>query len=240
MHLNRVDYILWLAAPAVLSAVLLTMCRRRLHLTYPYFVSYILLQVVSCSVLFGLSKRSYAEYYYTYYATVFVSATLSMAVFWDIFKNAFQPHPRLRPLPASIFRYSITFIVIAMAMIGLHRGSAESTFASWTLSAVSATRLGQCGLFLLLLIFRRYLGISRRSVIFGIALGFVLFALVNMVVMGGAREFLDGRTLSEINGLAYCSTTLIWLFYVIRGSTEFDASDDYIHRFSTIVISDRH
>ncbi len=232
MHLNRVDYVLWLVSPAILSMTLLIMCRRRLHLTYPYFLSYIVLQVISYSLLFGLVKRSsYAAYYYAYYAIMFVSAVLSMAVFWDIFKDAFQPYPRLRPLPIFIFRFSIIFIVIAMVLISFHGGSAESSFATWTLSVLGATRLGQCGLFLLLLVFRHYLGISRRSVMFGIALGFVLFALVNMLVAGAAREHLNPRPLSEINSFAYCSTTMIWLFYAVCGSTEFDTWDDCIHRF---------
>lgn len=242
MHLNPVDYVLWLFSPLVLSLVLLIMCKRRLHVTYPYFVSYSLLQVVSYSVLFGLVKRSYAAYYYAYYSILFASAALSIAVFWDIFKNAFQPYPRLRPLPVSIFRYTVVFMVFAMIMIGLHRrapGPGESTFATWALSAINITRLAQCGLFLLLLVFRRYLGISSRSVIFGIALGFVLFPLVNMFVMGGAREFLDYRTLSEINGVAYCFTTLIWLFYVILGCTELTARDECFHRLSLIAFSGR-
>lgn len=119
MHLNRVDYVLWLSSPLVLSLVLLIMCKRRLHVTYPYFVSYSLLQIVSYSVLFELVKRSYAAYYYAYYSILFASAALSIAVFWDIFKNAFQPYPRLRPLPVSIFRYSVVFMVFAMIMIGL-------------------------------------------------------------------------------------------------------------------------
>jgi hypothetical protein len=234
MHPIRFGAVIWLASPAVLGATLLIMCRRRLHLAYPYFASYILLQVVSSSILFGLSERSYAAYYYTYYGNLFLSAALSMAIFWDIFRNAFDPHPRLRPLPVSILRYSIFFIVIAMTLIGFHLGQGESvqgTFGNWTLSAVSATRFVQCGLFLLLLLFHRYLGISHHSVMFGIALGFVLFALVSMVMVSEARQALDGRTLSLINSLAYCSTTLIWLIYVIRGSAEFDIWDECVHRY---------
>ena len=237
MHLHRIDYVLWLVSPVVLSLILLIMRKRGLHLTYPYFVSYSLLQVVSDSVLFGLVKRSYAAYYYAYYSIVFVSAALSMAVFWDIFKNAFQPYPRLRPLPVSIFRSSIVFIVLAVTMIGLHPGApgpGRAEIDTWVFSAVSATRLAQCGLFLLLLVFGRYLGISRRNVIFGIALGFVLFAVVNMLIMGRAGEFLDGRRLSEINIIAYSCTTFIWLFYVARGSTEFSPREDCFYHFSPV------
>ena len=43
----------------------------------------------------------------------------------------------------------------------------------------------QCGLVFFLLLFSEYLGISRRSLLFGISLGFGLFAAINMLVATG-------------------------------------------------------
>ena len=46
-----------------------------------------------------------------------------------------------------------------------------------------SVRMMQCGLVFFMLLFSEYLGISRRNVVFGIAVGFGFFAAVNMLVM---------------------------------------------------------
>ena len=73
------------------------------------------------------------------------------------------------------------------------------------LLADRSVRLMQCGLVFFLLLFSEYLGISRRSLLFGISLGFGFFAAVNMLVATGMshRGILRQATLSQINSAAY-------------------------------------
>ena len=46
----------------------------------------------------------------------------------------------------------------------------------------------QCGLVFFMLLFSEYLGISRRSFLFGTSLGFGLFAAINMLVVTGMAQ----------------------------------------------------
>ena len=228
MHLRLFDYVLWLAAPVILAGVVVAMYKRRLHRAYPYFFVYALFQVVQAPLLLVLYMRSYKVYYYAYYATVAVSVVVSVAVFWDIFKNALGLYEHLGKLANTVFWWSV--VVVAGLVVLMHPNSylsQEGWYGSWIHSGVSASRVAQCALILLLFFFRKYLGISRGNVVFGIALGFGLFAAVNMVVFGEWRHHYDmARALSRVNSLTYLVATLIWLAYALRGSTQPDVDQE--------------
>ena len=79
----------------------------------------------------------------------------------------------------------------------------------------------QCGLVLFMLLFSEYLGISRRNVLFGIAVGFGFFAAVNMLVMTALshQSFLTKSSLSRISAGAYTASMLIWFAYTAFPAT---------------------
>ena len=84
--------------------------------------------------------------------------------------------------------------------------------------AERSVRLMQCGLVFFLLLFSEYLGISRRNIVFGIALGFGLFAAVNMLIAVSMTHpvYLHRQTLRWINSAAYNVSVVIWLSYALR------------------------
>jgi hypothetical protein len=221
MHLNTLDYALWIACPVVMAGVLAAMYKRGLHRTYPYFFAYVVLQVVDNPLLFWLSTRSYAVYFYAYYVNVFACIVISLVVFCGIFDNAFGGYEHLRKSAIVMFRWTVALVLAAIIMMNLdnHAGHADS-IVTWILSALSVLRLAQCALILLLLLFRNYIGISRGNVIFGIALGFGWYAIVNMLVAEAfQRHYNISPLLRQVNALAYFVATLIWLGCVVRGST---------------------
>jgi hypothetical protein len=77
-------------------------------------------------------------------------------------------------------------------------------------------RMAQLALALLMVTLGAVVGIPRRNLIFGIAAGFGLFALVNFGVMTllSHRTLLNKVTLSRVNSAAYVICTFIWLAYV--------------------------
>jgi hypothetical protein len=79
----------------------------------------------------------------------------------------------------------------------------------------------QCGLVFFLLLFSEYLGISRRSLLFGISLGFGFFAAVNMLVATGMAHhggILSKTALRHINSFAYMIALVIWLGYTLAAA----------------------
>ena len=75
-------------------------------------------------------------------------------------------------------------------------------------------RLMQCGLVFFLLLFSEYLGISRKNILFGIAIGFGLFASVSMLVAAGtSHASLPALVLRWVKSAAYDLACFIWLGY---------------------------
>ena len=140
---------------------------------------------------------------------------ISFAVLQEIFKDAFRPYEALRDLSVILFRWSILVLILVGGMWAINtrsRGQPDLINAV-VLLADRSVRLMQCGLVFFLLFFSEYLGISRRHVLFGIALGFGLFASVNMLTATGMSHAGHGLVLRRINCAAYDVAALLWLAY---------------------------
>jgi len=222
MHLRLIDYVIWLSAPTLQLGVIVAMYRRGLQRDYPYFFNYAILQVLGDTILFIMHKGPYALYYYSYWVNSALCAVVSFAVLYEIFQNAFRPYEALRDLSVILFRWSALVILLVAVMWALNSGnSAENgAITNTILLAERSVRLMQCGLVFFLLLFSEYLGISRRNLLFGVALGFGLFASVNMLVAVGlshlaVRGVISRSALSLINSAAYNISILIWLGYAL-------------------------
>jgi hypothetical protein len=197
--------------------VLVAMYRRGLHRDYPYFFNYTVLQVLSEPILFVLQKYSYPTYYWSYWVSVALSALISFGVLQEIFHEAFRPYEALRDLSVILFRWSalVVLLVGVMWTITAAHSSQVDTITNGILLVQRSVRLMQCGLVFFLLLFSEYLGISRRHLVFGIALGFGIFASISMLVAVGMSHgtFVHVSVLRQINNAAYDVAILIWLGY---------------------------
>jgi hypothetical protein len=217
MHLRPTDYVLWFGGTLMQLGVLVAMYRRGLHRDYPYFFNYTVLQVLSEPILFVLQKYSYPTYYWSYWVSVALSALISFGVLQEIFHEAFRPYEALRDLSVILFRWSalVVLLVGVMWTITAAHSSQVDTITNGILLVQRSVRLMQCGLVFFLLLFSEYLGISRRHLVFGIALGFGIFASISMLVAVGMSHgtFVHVSVLRQINNAAYDVAILIWLGY---------------------------
>lgn len=217
MHLRLFDYVLWFGGTLMQLGVLVAMYRRGLHRDYPYFFNYTLLQVLSEPILFVIQRHSYSMYYWGYYVSVALSALVSFAVLQEIFHDAFRPYEALRDLSVILFRWSalvVLLVGVMWAITAAHTSQVDG-ITSAILLAQRSVRLMQCGLVFFLLLFSEYLGISRRHVLFGIALGFGIFASVNMLFTAAASHatLVHVSVLRQINSAGYTVAVMIWLGY---------------------------
>jgi hypothetical protein len=214
MQLSLIDYVLWLASPLFQVGVLTALFRRGLYKDYPYFLNYTILQVLSIAFLLSVQHSVYL-YYYGYWISAAISLVISFAVLQEIFKEAFRPYEALRDLSVILFRWSLLVLVLVGGMwaISTMHSQGRGSITDIVLLADRSVRLMQCGLVFFLLLFSEYLGISRRHVLFGIALGFGLFASVNMLVATGMAHPGHGALLRRLNMAAYDIAALIWLCY---------------------------
>src|SRR5580704_6815157 len=220
MHLRLIDYVLWIATPTLQIWVLVAMVRRGLHHDYPCFFNYTILQVVGDPILYFIYPRWSPVYFYAYYFNIARSVLISFAILQEIFKDAFRPYEALRDLSVILFRWSalvVLLVGVMWAINSVHK-SDNGTIIDAILLAERSVRLMQCGLVFFLLLFSEYLGISRRSLLFGISLGFGFFAAVNMLVATGMSHHngvISRSNLRHINSAAYLVALVIWLGYTM-------------------------
>jgi hypothetical protein len=222
MHYHLADFALWLITPLLQAGVLVAMFRRGLQKDYPYFFYYTILQVASVPVLGLVMFYSYSAYYYAYYVNLGLSVLISFAVLQEIFKDAFRPYENLRDLSVILFRWSalVVFLVAVMWAINAAHNADNGVFTEIMMLSDRSVRLMQCGLVFFLLLFNEYLGIPHRSMLFGISLGFGLFASVNMLVATALSHHgtITSPALSRINSVAYLVAVGIWFGYTLAAA----------------------
>lgn len=223
MRVNTIQCVMWLASPAVQSGVIYFMLRRKLHRDYPVFFNYTLLQVLTsvflfCVKFFCPQPASDYIYYFGFWGTTMLSSLMAFGVLYEIFKDAFRPFEALRDLSSILFRWAalVVLLVAGMSAVTASNSGQVDTVTNTILLMQRNIRVMQCGLIFFLLLFSEYLGISRRHVLFGIAVGFGFFAAINMLFSTAMthQTMIKKTTLSEINSAAYVTACLIWLGYV--------------------------
>ena len=221
MRVTVIDYVLWCLTPIFMSVTAVFLCRRRLQKQFPYFFNYVIFQILSFLVEFPL--RNWPNYYYVYWTVQALSVVVSFAVLLEIFRDAFRPYEALRDLSVILFRWCALVVLLLGGMwaITSWRQNQVDNITNAIYLIDRSVRLMQCGLVLFMLLFNEYLGIRRRNLLFGIAVGFGFFAAVNMLVMTelSHHSYFSKSTLSRINGIAYVISTLIWLAYAALPST---------------------
>lgn len=215
MRLHVIDYVLWCITPVLMTVIAACMYHRRLYKEFPYFFNYVIFQVIAFLIEFPL--HTWVNYYYVYWTVQALSVVVSFAVLSEIFRDAFRPYEALRDLSVILFRWCALVVLLLAGMwaVTSWRGNQSDNITNAIYLVDRSVRMMQCGLVLFMLLFSEYLGISRRNVLFGIAVGFGFFAAVNMLVMTALshQSYLSKASLSRISAGAYTASMLVWLAY---------------------------
>jgi hypothetical protein len=214
-------YALWIAHPVFQACIAVVMLRRGLYRRFKFFFAYIVTQVLIFSLIFpSYLRHNYWAYFYLYWFSNAVSAVLGFQVIHEVFLDVFRPFYTLRDLGTVLFRWASLVMLMAAGVVAVSSESKE--IVPWMQAIITSqrcVRVVQVGIVLLLLIFARYLGVSRKQHSFGIALGFGSFALVELALLaswGGGH--LGGLAANLVNMFAYNSSLMIWLGYALMKS----------------------
>ena len=112
-------------------------------------------------------------------------------------------------------------LVAGMSALNAAGHKGPDDFTSIILMVDRNVRVMLCGLVFFLLMFSEYLGISRRHVMFGVAVGFGFFSAIHMLVAMAITHptILHRSTLTAINSGAYLIACVIWLAYIANPKT---------------------
>jgi hypothetical protein len=213
-------YALWIAHPVLQTAIAVVMFRRGLHRPFKFFFAYIVAQVLTFILVFPAYRLNHAAYFYLWWFTTAVSVVLGFEVIHEAFLDVFRPFHTLRDLGTVLFKWAGLVMLLVAGVVSVSTNASE--IAPWIQAIMTAqrcVRIIQIGMVLFLLFFARYLGVNRRQHSFGIALGFGVFATVELAIIASwVGQHLSDASMSIVNVVAYNCTLFIWLGYMLAKS----------------------
>lgn len=221
-------YALWILHPVLQIGICAFMVRRGLVRQFKFFFGYILTQLAVFAVVFpAYCWRSYSAAFYLYWACNAVSVAFGFLVIHEIFVDVFRLFHTLRDLGTVLFKWAGLVMLLVAGVVSVSSGSSEiSPWMQAIITSQRCVRIIQVGMVLFLLFFAHYVGINRRQLSFGIALGFGSFAVMELIVICSwvGKHLGNGPAISLLNMGAYNSSLLMWLGYVYVKRPARDAS----------------
>ena len=227
---SQLAFYLWCAQPFLQAAIAVILWRRKLNKLFPVFFAYTVAQIAIFAITFPLrSADKYEWYFYAYWAGAAINALLSFRVIHEIFLDVFRPFDMLKDLGTVLFKWT-GLVMLLVSVVVAFSNSAHSDPLSQAVTLLQrSVRMVQCGLILFLLLFSQFLGVSRRQKTFGIALGFGLFASVELVLLAlYAGHYLDGHVMNLVNPVMYDVATVVWISYALAPSSSRDVAVNHL------------
>jgi hypothetical protein len=212
-------------APAAIQiAIVVAMFRNGARKRFPMFWTYTLFQIFLSVILMFVYRMGDMEYFLAYWTGAAMSAFLGFAVIYECFSQALQPYETLRDLGRLLFRWTaivmgIVGIVFALSTPG---GPENTALVHSILILERAIRIIQCGMLLLLYLFSHHVGITWRNQLFGVVLGFGVYASANLLMYSLRARFGEDWNASAaiMNSFSYLVATGVWAGYMLAPAAE--------------------
>ena len=206
--------VLWCAQPVLQSVVAAIIWRRKLYKYFPVFFYYLLAQIAIFGLTFPFYHRNETWYFWLYWTGEVVNAILSFKVIHEIFLDIFRPYHALKDLGTPVFKWAGLVMLLVSVVVAASNSYHQDPISHAVTTLERSVRLAQVGLILFLILFSGFLGVSRKQVSFGIALGFGVFAATELMLLAMHSGGLIRRgSYDFIDMLSYNISALIWLGY---------------------------
>ena len=217
--MNWLTYVSWLAGPLLQITLLIFMVRRKSHKLFPRFFSYVLFQSLKSACLFVVYRYFPESYFEAYWTGNALSVIFTVAVMDEILRSLFKEYGGIQILGTTIFRWSCGLLLLLAILGALSSSDADGDrVVAAVFSFDRSVRLMQVGLFLVLMLLCRFLRNYSRQQVFGIALGFGVFASVELILVSFVMWYGNGQAamISLLKSTAYNAVTLLWIGYLRR------------------------
>lgn len=218
MQLHGYEIALLVAGFVLNSALVYRMWQTGLVKEYPALFRYCVANSIAMiGTALCLRFASPTVYCYYYWFETIAIDSLSLAVTLEIFRDIFKPYEALRHFGSVMFRWILAVMVLVSVVSAVSTGSMHP---SAILNSVSmmfdrGLEILQCGIVLFLLLSNRYIGISYKQRVFGIAVGFGIGAAATLMVLS-VIEWVPTSLIQPLGGLMNLAVVMgqaIWLAY---------------------------
>lgn len=212
--------IFWYAPIPLQAIVLIVMWLRRQYRVLPYFFAYnagIMLQVIVCLSL-GKSSPFYMD---AYWSGELISYALGLAIIYEIYASLLREYAVLRKIGIVLFWVTAGTLLLVAAWTAYNSPGADTErFVQGLLTLDRSVRIVQCGLLIALFIFASFFGLSWKHQLFGIALGFAIFACTELAVVA-VRAYAGHTQFSSpfyryLNAGSWDVALIVWMLYLIK------------------------
>jgi hypothetical protein len=214
-HSQTVVFCLWGAQPILQSVVAAIFWRRKLHRQFPAFFWFLLAQVTNFAITFPLWLNGNGNlYFWFFWLGEAVNAVLGFKVIHEIFLDVFRPYHTLKDLGTLLFKWAGVVLLLLSVVVAFSNSLERDPLVDALTTLQRSVGVVQLGLILFLLLFSRFLGVSRKQVSFGISLGFGLFAGVELLMLAlNSGGFIAQGSLNLIDMATWNMAILIWFGY---------------------------
>ena len=214
-HSHTVALYLWCAQPILQSVVAVILWHRKMHKQFPVFFLFLLVQVANFAIIFPLWLiGDFKMYFVFFWLGEAANAVLGFKVIHEIFLDVFRPYHTLKDLGTLLFKWAGVVMLLVSVVVAFSNSFDQSPLVHAVTTLQRSVRIVQFGLILFLLLFSRFLGVSRKQVSFGISLGFGLFAGVELMLMAlNSGGFVRQGNLNLVNMVTYALAILVWFGY---------------------------
>jgi hypothetical protein len=217
-----VDYLLI----AMEVPILYLLLRRRLYRDVPWFAIYIAFQIVSTAAIYFLHvSGDRIGNFFAGWTAEGISVTLSFVVILEAFRNSVVQYRTVRRFGiAVLLTAAIISVVIAFVLLPYGTRTTDQMMRFIQVTERSL-RIIQLGVLVSMFALASYLAITWRHYVFGIVVGYGLYAAANLSAMtylaylggaGHAQGATLGRTIAYLDSGAYCCAVAIWLVYLLQ------------------------
>ena len=220
MRMHLIDYVLWWMVPTMMMAIATRMMRGRLQREFPCFFNFVVFGIVTFAVEFLL--RNWVNYYYVYLVVSTLGVLFSFAVLVELVQKVVDGTRTLEHCNIPLFCWCA---LAAMAVLGMWPlTSSIDSVTNGILVVDRVVRVAEIALAFFMVMFGAAVRISKRDLLFGIAVGFGFFAIADfwVMVLSSHRAFRSKATLNRVNSAAYVVSTLIWLAYAVTATKDAD------------------
>jgi hypothetical protein len=162
-------------------------------------------------------NASMTTYSYAYWSAELVSAIMGFAVIYEVFSTVLKPYPGIQRLGMMLLGWSaVVMVVLGIAAAASPRPSEPGMIAA-VFAFERSVRIVQCGLMAFLFMFASTLSLSWKHYAFGIALGFGIFASVDLVAIAVRAQLgpVANHTSVLLKSGSYALATAIWTGYLL-------------------------
>jgi hypothetical protein len=135
----------------------------------------------------------------------------------EILRSLFKEYGGIQILGTTIFRWScgLLFLLAILGALSSSEAAGDRVVAA-VFAFDRSMRLMQVGLFLVLMLLCRFLKNYSRQQVFGIALGFGVFASIELILVSIVMLYGNGQPaiVSLLKSTAYNAVTLVWIGYL--------------------------